>query len=130
MNKNLNNQFSNVAPECESNRTFKQSYSRAADDGVSYDVRRTEAAEINEVPDIHTNLNRLLKAVAETKESFDNLVRRIQPVLSPTMKCCDNPEKEKKEREISPLASELRAITNMVHNLQYDIIAINDRIQL
>lgn len=85
-----------------------------------------------DIPDVQQNLNALNKVVAETREIFEDLSRRLGPVLTPNLKSCDGIDKDStiKQSEISPLGSELRAVTYMVRDLQNNILSISERIQL
>lgn len=122
--RNERNNFGHVEVE----RIESTKRSRAMDDGVYYD----DTPEKDCIPDVQENISRLLKVVTQAQEAFNDLSRRLEPALTPVLKKCESEEKESpvKYNEISPLGNELRGITNMVRNLQFDIAGISDRIQL
>ena len=111
-------------PERECERIMPSKKIRGVNDNNIYSEK--------DIPDVQQNLNALNKIVAETREMFEDLSRRLNPVLTPNLKSCDGIDKDPaiKQNEISPLGSELRAITYMVRDLQNNILSIQDRIQL
>lgn len=97
---------------------------------ILYDNDRTINKKDCDVTEINNQFSLLLNSITEVKKSFSVLVKKIEPVLSPLIKCSDDIKCSPEKETLSPLAADIRSMTNTVNGLNYEMYSIIDRIEL